>query len=152
MDSVTFEIEIYGLFSYFMRKKPTDGQVAMWFEETNHIPVAAAEWISGWIKREFDNIPRNMGKAFNAGWCLWPSKRTAVQDKLVPDKVTGRLRWYDDPDGTEYITFAEFCRRNPEYAEKWRRIKTMNAKGGNIEFCRREPGDEAGFQEGIPWS
>ena len=124
MDSSTFKIEIKALHEYFQRKQPPRGTVDLWFEYCKHIPENAADWIRRWISKEFDSMPRNIAKAFNAGWYQWQAaNNVGAKDKVVIDGITGRMKWHDDPDGTEYISLKEFKKRNPEYADKIDKLK-----------------------------
>jgi len=130
VDSATFEIEIIALHSYFQRKKPDKSMIGLWFENVKHVPAGAADWIRQWICKEFDGLPRNIGKAFNAGWYQWQAtnNNAGTKDKVVLDGITGRLKWHDDPDGTEYISIKEFRRRSPEYADKLDNLKGIFKK------------------------
>ena len=130
MDANEFEVEIFALHDYFQRKRPAISTIGLWFEGCKHIPTDAADWIRRWISKEFDSIPRNIAKAFNAGWYQWQrDKQVATKDKVVIDGITGRYKWHDDPDGTEYISLQEFKRRNPEYAKKLDAIRELNREG-----------------------
>lgn len=130
MDRNTFEIEIFALHDYFQRKRPSLSTIGQWFWLVKHIPDTAIDWICKWVQQEFDSLPRNIGKAFNAGWYQWQTDNNiTAKDMVVLDGSTGRYKWHSDPDGTEYISLKEFKRRNPEYAKK---LEGLGDRFGNI--------------------
>ncbi len=99
---------------------------------------------------QFDVVVKRYRKHFNKFprpadliLCMNDPRFTDQQptaDKVVLDGITGRYKWHDNPDGTEYISLKEFKRRNPDYAAKLARI------GGGfnkiIQKFPREPGEE----------
>lgn len=61
-------------FSHFRMKAPDIDTRGLWFEELNHIPNEAGEWISRRICREADGMPRNIVKAFKDLWRAWQAE------------------------------------------------------------------------------
>ena len=100
----------------------------MWHEDLSDIMDAEQFRIT--VKRYRKNFNRFPRPADLIACLNDPKYSTQVEfkDQIVPDKITGNMRWHDDPDGTEYISLSEFKRRCPEYAEKLKNIGGMFGK------------------------
>lgn len=99
----------------------------MWFEDLDGSMNASTfnEAVS-YYRKEYNRMPRPADLiriSRDAG------HQSQAFDKVVLDGITGRYKWHDDPDGTEYISLKEFKRRRPDYAKK---LEGLGDRFGNL--------------------
>jgi hypothetical protein len=118
---------------YYQRRisdNDLDAVADMWHEDLiDHMDGNQFDVVARRYRKNFNRFPRPSDLIL----CLTDPRFTdqaMSKDKVVLDGVTGRYKWYDDPDGTEYMSLKEFKRRKPEYAAKLDRIDAMNKKTG----------------------
>lgn len=102
MDRTKFEYEIEKLFGYFRLKEP-EGYASIVYDEIDFIPDAAIGWICRHIRDNYDSMPRNLGKAFKAGWQLYrksnPQKCARASQRTACSECNGKgLIWARKPD------------------------------------------------------
>ncbi len=90
--------KISRLFRHFRTKYPDSDTIGLWWEELNHIPNEAGEWIIRRICLECDAIPRNVVKAIKDLWRAYLAEhpeKSAKQETEFCEVCCGRgLLWF----------------------------------------------------------
>jgi hypothetical protein len=90
MDKDGFKKLIENIYNYYQKdgyaaKAPSSQQMNLWYDEVKYIPIEAVDFISKYIFRERDAIPKNLPKAIKEGYGNYPRSTSFVKYDDIED-------------------------------------------------------------------
>ncbi len=115
MEYRDFEAVVLNLYEFFNYQNPAKiTTIEKWFERVSHIPSAALPYIERMMQDQRDAMPRNVAKAFLAGWYQWQAAnpQLIIRPRTACAGCGGKgFLWYASKNAElgGYVTRAAVC-------------------------------------------
>jgi len=130
-----FKMAVNELYFYFrMQSMPPDEVIKLWHKDIQHIPSPAMDHILKFIKDK-DNMPRNLPKAFKAGWFdfIKNNQKQVIVEREPCNDCGG--------DGLHYVRVFGY-----NYVQPCHCINSKRHLDGSIRRMSRRQLEDAGFE------
>lgn len=84
-----FKSALNDIFNHFQAKKPDNATLNIWFEQVEKLPAGEPLSFIGDRIRDLDSLPKNIPKAFKAGWNEWLN---ANQNRIAKQRLDAKTK------------------------------------------------------------